>query len=595
MTVRTLSISLGICAGLMGSAGGARAATPVTLAGGILGHVQSSSGVAQMGATVLLYNRYDQLVRQALTNEQGRFAFDALLPDLYSLRVTLASFMPALRKNIAVAAGSENVLQINLASVLSTVELVSSGASRGTLMSDDWKWVLRSSHATRPVLRLLPDQNQNISRSRSLASMFSETTGVVKLSAGDAEDSSGAVQQDVGTAFAVATAISERTRVQLAGNLGYLSNSGIPVAGVRARYSRGTASDPGTEATLTMRQLFAPTQLGSGTGDAAPGLRTMSLAVIDHLEVMDGVRLEYGFNLESVSFLTARFNHVSPFARATYDMGRVGSVRIAYSSGTQPTELRGGDRRAEPNAALENDLAALALLPRVSLRGHDPRLQRTETFEVGFQHVEGSRTYSVGAYRDGISNASYLLSAGRGFLPPGDLLPDLASRSRIFNIGNFERLGYTASVAQTVNDHLDVTLSGGRSGALVAGPEAVTGTADELRGEIGRAQRTWLTARASAKIPGSGTQIVTCYGWTDFRALTPTHVYLTQNSNQEIGWNLYVRQPLPALPGMPGRIEATADLRNMLAQGYLPLAAGGRSAMLVNAPRALRGGLNFIF
>src|SRR6266478_2134961 len=199
MTVRTLSISLGICAGLMGSAGGARAATPVTLAGGILGHVQSSSGVAQMGANVLLYNRYDQLVRQALTNEQGRFAFDALVPDLYSLRVALASFMPALRKNIAVAAGSENVLQINLASVLSTVELVSSGPSRGTLMSDDWKWVLRSSHATRPVLRLLPDQNQNTSRSRSLASMFSETTGVVKLSAGDAEDSSGAVQQDVGT------------------------------------------------------------------------------------------------------------------------------------------------------------------------------------------------------------------------------------------------------------------------------------------------------------------------------------------------------------------------------------------------------------
>ena len=580
--------------------GEALAATPAPLAGQILGHVRSSTGVAQMGATVLLYNRYDQLVRQALTTEQGRFAFDNLAPDLYSLRVTLASFMPALRRNIAVAAGSENVLQINLASVLSTVELVSSGASRGTLMSDDWKWVLRSSSATRPVLRLLPDQQttNQTSSSRSLASMFSETTGVLKLSTGDAEDP-GAMQQDLGTAFAFSTAISDRARVQVAGNLGYLSSSGIPVAGIRARYARGTPSNPGMETTLTMRQLLAPVRLGSGTGDAGLGLRTMSLTVIDRIEIMDGARLEYGFNLESTSFLTARFNRLSPFARATYDLGGAGSVRVAFSSGTQPSELRSGDRRGDslttPNGILEQDLATLALLPRVSLRGGDPRLQRTETVEIGFQHVDGSRTYAVSVYRDGISNAAFLMSSGQSFFPPSDLLPDLASNSRVFNVGNFERLGYTASVTQTVNDHLEATLSGGRGSALVAGHEAVSGAADELRGEIRRAQRTWLTARVSAKLPGAGTQIVSSYGWTDFRALTPNHVYLTQNSTQDMGWNVYVRQPLPALPGMPGRIEATADLRNMLAQGYLPLSAGGASAMLVNAPRTLRGGLNFIF
>src|SRR5258706_13174900 len=211
MTVRTLSISLGVCAGLFSPMGEALAATPAPLAGQILGHVKNSSGVAQMGATVLLYNRYDQLVRQALTTDQGRFAFDALVPDLYSLRVTLASFMPALRRNIAVAAGSENVLQINLASVLSTVELVSSGASRGTLMSDDWKWVLRSSHATRPVLRLFPETS--VSQSKAASSRFTDTTGVVKLSAGDAEDFSGATAQDIGTLFGVSASLAGAARV----------------------------------------------------------------------------------------------------------------------------------------------------------------------------------------------------------------------------------------------------------------------------------------------------------------------------------------------------------------------------------------------
>ena len=56
-----------------------------------------------------------------------------------------------------------------------------------------------------------------------------------------------------------------------------------------------------------------------------------------------------------------------------------------------------------------------------------------------------------------------------------------------------------------------------------------------------------------------------------------------------------VRQPLPQFPGLPGRIEAVADLRNLLAQGYLPVTAGGRTGLLVNSPRAVRGGFNFIF
>src|SRR5260370_40528998 len=110
-----------------------------------------------MGASVYLYNRYDEVVRRSLTNEQGRFVFDSLAPDLYSIRVILASFVPAVRRNIAVLPSSENRLEITLTSVLSTVGLTSSPAAPGTLMTDDWKWVLRTSQATRPVLRLLPD------------------------------------------------------------------------------------------------------------------------------------------------------------------------------------------------------------------------------------------------------------------------------------------------------------------------------------------------------------------------------------------------------------------------------------------------------
>jgi hypothetical protein len=43
-------------------------------------------------------------------------------------------------------------------------------------------------------------------------------------------------------------------------------------------------------------------------------------------------------------------------------------------------------------------------------------------------------------------------------------------------------------------------------------------------------------------------------------------------------------------------MEASAELRNLLAQGYLPLTTpGGESVLLVNTPRSIRGALAFVF
>ena len=154
-------IAAGLLVGLLGTAGlfcsPASAASLNPLAGEILGQVKDATGAAQMGASVYLYNRYDELVRKGLSNEQGRFVFDALAPDLYSIRVILASFVPAERRNISVLPNSENRLDINLTSVLSSIGVTTTPASPGTLMTDDWKWVLRTSQATRPVLRFLPE------------------------------------------------------------------------------------------------------------------------------------------------------------------------------------------------------------------------------------------------------------------------------------------------------------------------------------------------------------------------------------------------------------------------------------------------------
>jgi hypothetical protein len=412
----------------------------------------------------VLSNRFDQVIHQALTNEQGRFSFNALSPDLYTVHVTLASFVPAIRRNIAVAAGSESILEISMASVLSTVELTST-PPRGTLMTDDWKWVLRTSHATRPVLRFLP-KDPSSSVSRSMATIFSDTTGVLKVSAGDAESLGGAGvnQQDLGTAFALATSIMGSARVQFSGNLSYLG--GLPAAGFRTSYARTNDDGSSPEITLTVRQLSVPTRDGlPGLADTSPALRTMALGALDTLTLFDDVHLEYGFKLESVAFLS-RLNYMSPFARATYDLGDGASVRLAFSSGTEPAELVAHGEG--PQSDLNQDLAALALLPRVSLRDGQTNVERTENFEIGYQKIAGSRTYSAGAYREDVSNAAFTMSAPQGFVPIADALPQLGSNSTVFDAGNYRRVGYNAAVDQSFGDVLDASLAAGRTGALVA-------------------------------------------------------------------------------------------------------------------------------
>jgi hypothetical protein len=576
------------------------AAPPPGEYGLIEGRVADTGGIPQMGASVLLVDRYDRIIYKALTGEKGTFRFLSLLPDTYSVRVTLASFLPALRKNVAVQPGMRSFLAINLASVFSSIELVYTAPGQTSIMSDDWKWVLRGSSATRPILRLLPglDMMNLPARERSGGAFFSDTRGLVKLSAGDRGRASAyGNESDLGTAFAVATSLMGSNQLKFSGNLGYASRSGTPSAGFRTSFSRdigGTAP----EVKLTMRQIFLPSRgagaLFGGQSDAVPALRTMSLTFMDRIELTDVMRLEYGFSLDSVTFLE-RLNYASPFARLSYSLGDAGTVEVAFHSGMPPAELFLGLTGA--NADMQQDLAAVAFFPRVSLRKGAVRVQRVQNFELGYRKVVGSRTFSIGAYRESLSNAALTMSAPEGLYETGELMPDLSSKSSIFNVGGYSSIGYTAALTQAFDDRLSATLAYGNGGVLLTRrSELETGDPDELRSLIRSSRRHWLAARLSGQVPWSHTQVAAGYRWTDYHALTPGHAWVTQTAHTDIGFNVHIRQPIPGFPGLPGRWEATADLRNLLAQGYLPLtSADGRRLLLIQVPRSLRGGLSFVF
>jgi hypothetical protein len=574
------------------------AATPVKLSGSIAGIVSDASGIPQMGATVLLYNKQERMFQKVLTDDKGAFRFIALFPDIYSVRVTFATFVPALRKNILVQPGMRSILAVNLNTLFSSVQLRYPQVDNGSLMSDDWKWVLRSASATRPVLRFTdqPLTGTGVPERSTRAAVFTDTRGILKVSAGEGSLVTGTGNEaDLGTAFALATSLYGNNMLQVSGNLGYGSQTGVPSAAFRTSYSRNMMGGS-PEVSVTMRQLFLPGRMSAALGgseSAIPMLRSMSAGFDDRTHLTDDLTVQYGFTMDSVSFLD-HLNYFSPYARVVWSLGNGAEVDFAYTSGNARPDLAGA---ASQDTDFQRELNTLGLFPRISLREARPKIQRGEEFEIALSKKIGSRTYHVSAYREAVTNAALSLVAPGGFYDSGDILPDLFSGSSIFNAGDYQSTGYTAAVTQNIGEHVSATLMYGSMGTLTAdAKEIATDNPDELRSMIHAGRRHAATTRVTATSPWTGTHMIASYQWAnDHRSLTPGNLYSTQSFRPMPGLNIYVRQPIP-ITLLPWRMEATADLRNMLAQGYLPIGmANGEQVVLVQTPRSFRGGLSFIF
>ena len=572
-----------------------RAAEAVQLSGMIAGRVADSAGTPRMGATVLLYNRQERVFERALTDDRGEFRFLGLFPDIYSVRVTLAAFVPALRKGILVQPGMRSLLAVDLNALFSSIQLSYPPIENGSLMTDDWKWVLRGSSSTRPVLRFLDDATAQTPQRQSHAAVFSETRGIVSVSAGDPPATGSANEADLGAAFALATSVFGNNTLEVSGNLGVGSPTGMPVTAFRTGYRRNASGD-GPEVSITVRQLYLPGHLGAamtGAEPAAPMLRSMSASFDDRSQISDNVTMQYGFTMDSVSFLN-RLNYFSPYARLNYSLGEGGELAFAYTSGNARPDL---DGQASSDSGLQRNLNTLGLFPRISVRGGRPRIQRGEEYELTYTRKVASRTYEASAYRESVTNAALTMVAPDGMYSGADLLPDLFGGNSIFNAGAYRSMGYTAAVTQNVGDRLSATLTYGSMGALTAANhEIASHNPDELRAMIRPGRKQALAARVAATAPRTGTHVIASYELADNRWAMPGHLYNTQAVRPMPGLNVYVRQPVPFISGRPCRVEVTADLRNLLAQGYLSLAAAnGQSLLLVETPRSLRGGLNFVF
>jgi len=565
------------------------------LTGNVLGSVLDTAGAPQMGASIQLFNKFQHLIAKASTGADGRFAFAGLPADFYSVRVSAASYLPVMSNRIAVKAGLDSMLQIHLATLFSNVELSYAVPAGG--MSNDWKWVLRSSPATRPINRLLGNES-GVEEAGMHPKIFSGTHAMVSVSGGDSSliDSDSA-QSDLGTGFILSTNILGKNQIQVGGNYAQNSLLGPAAMGLCAIYTRepdgGFRETP--EVTLTVSEFGLAGGQAGPAGANIPSVRAMSLSIYQTLDPIDDVHLEYGMTGESVDYLQ-HTSRVSPFARVTVSAGVAGQFVASYSDGGRPDELlahQPGDSVAREDLQSDDISSAastLSRLPQLSYANGRLELQRTHSYEVGYRKTAGSRTYGLSAFYEDVSNGRVNVAGDTSSLPLGDLLSDGISKTTIYNVGRYNRNGLVGSVNQRVNESLDVSVSYGRMGGFTADP---IGT---QAGILKQRSHNVANANLNAHLPKAGTKLTAGYGWMDDGAVIPRHVFTTQNTYISSGFNIMVRQPLPPLFGMPGHFELTADLRNLLAQGYLPISAvDGHPLLVVQSPRAVRGGLNFIF
>ncbi len=535
--------------------------------GTISGFVRNSAGNPQMGAVVEIFAHALQ-PRTVFTDARGHYAANGLEPGTYYVKVSAPTFLPSMRENISLHSGAAVLVNVTLSTLFEAIQMLP-GARNG---ADDegWKWTLRSV-ANRPILRVLDGSPVLVEQGgdRALKARVAFVAGGVADGFGSAGEMS--------TNFGFERSLFTAGTLSFSGNVGY---GGGPQNGVlRASYSHKMANGSTPELSLTVRHFANP-----DLGDRLPAMQAMSVRLSDSMNVADAIGLRFGTEYQMVQFV-GHASTVKPF----------GAVDVHFSPNTV---LSYQFASAEPNmmAGKGFDSAAMDLGqsgPRISLVDRNAVMEKARHQELALSQRVGNSNFQVAGYFDHISNTA-LTGVGDLDGPMAELLPDLYSGTFTYNAGELDTEGLRAVAEHKFSPALTVSATYAFGGAL-----DVNGSDMRMRGLrplVKQELRQSLGLKFSGTAPKSHTQWAASYRLTNQKSLTPVDLFDSSPGRVDPYLNFFIRQPLPATSFLPAKMEALIDLRNLVAQGYVPvIGRDGRTLYLVQSARSVRGGLAFVF
>ncbi len=530
--------------------------------GAISGHVRNATGVPQMGAIVEVIGAAAHSLT-VFTDEAGFFSASGLLPGLYSIKVSAPSFLPALRERIGLRPGASVNVNVTLNTLLGAIQV---GPLRVASDDEDWKWTLRSV-ANRPILRVF-DGPAAKRKSRNHGPPF--LPGWL---------SGRRLRQrlDLSTGFSVERSIFSAGHVGVSGNVGY--GEGLPAAVLRTTYSHKRADGSEPSVALTMRR-FAPSD--PNLHNAA--LQALALAVGDDFSVGDVVELKFGSELQTIQFL-GRVTAFRPYGSA--DVHLSPNTVLEYSYATSLPDSR-GEKGFDSSPA---DLSESN--PRVSMQDYNTKMERAHHQEVSLSRRIGKNNLQLAAFSDRVGDTA-LTGTGDVSAAGGFLLPDVYSGTFSYAGNNLRTQGLRLVLQRKFSADLTATLDYAYGGVLdLTQPDVEL---EDARQSITTQKRHALAAKLSGSLPRTHTRWITSYRWVNGPGLTPVDMFNASPGQSDPFLNIFIRQPIPTLGFLPSHMEAVIDVRNLLAQGYVPvLGQDGQTVYLVQSARSVRGGVAFTF
>jgi hypothetical protein len=532
--------------------------------GAISGYVRNAAGDPQMGAVVEILGVADRTIT-VFSDGAGYYAASGLIPGLYSLKVSAPSFLPKSRERVGVRAGASIHLDFTLNTLLDALQL---GPARTIPDDDDWKWTLRSV-ANRPILRVVDPapvaENQN-----------HELTGNLSFVAGSTADGYGS-GSDMSTVFTLERGVLSDGHLTFQGDLGYGQTS--PNTSLRATFSNRMPDGSLPSLAITARR-FAPSD--PNLHNAA--MQSVAIAAGDDLVLDDILELNFGSQLESMQFL-GQMTTFRPYGSADLHLSPNTVLRYQYTM-SRPELCNEKDLGPAADGFTDSD-------PRLTVSRFSPQLERAHHQELSFSRQIGNNNLQVAGFYDRIGDTA-LTGAGLVTGAGGYLLPDVASGTFSYDGGALNTGGMRVVVQHKLSSDLMATVDYAFGGALeLDHADVPLGSAQQW---ITTQRRQAVAAQFKGTIHHTHTQVITSYRWINGPALTPVDLFNSSPGQTDAFLNVVIRQPIPSMGFLPARMEAIIDLRNLLAQGYVPvLGQDGHTVYLVQSARAVRGGLAFSF
>jgi hypothetical protein len=555
------------------------AAQAKTVPGKLAGVVRDAVGIPQMGASVELVSEAAGLAasRGFLTNTQGIFRGDKLTPGLYTIRVTLAGFLPTLEKHIRINPNLTTVVRIELESMFASLDQLRRTPSNRAADADEWKWVLRSASGMRPVLEWVDNGAVSVSMPGTESNMPRVPRVRMEFTNGARRAASASnIAPTPGTAVAYDQALGGTSRVILAGQMSY--DAEAPGGSIATVWLPTGTLGAGPHTALVLRE--------AKIGPDGPNFRGVRLDQGGALALSNRITLQYGAEYVLVG-LGAAASSLRPRGELNFaisDDWGTSFIFASMPSGPGPLEATEGQAGGMLAAAL-NELDAF---PALLWRGGRPVLQNGWHEEIAADRKVGTRgKLQFAGFHD--DNRHIAVFGRGGDLPVADYFQDYFSKGFTYDGGSSSSWGTRVAFHEKLTTDTELTAIYSFGGVLTPTDDID----DVLRDMLRTAQRHSLGAAISARMPHFGTRVQAGYKWVSGNAVSRLDSYGESLYQMDPYFHLTLRQPLPkwAL----GRWEAIADCDNLLAQGYVSSSSRDGRVVLVPAFRTFRGGLSVQF